>query len=87
MVAFAWPIASNTSSRRGKGYVSNNKQQNREKSDIKFDLGNSDLNEEQKEILTQFLNRNMDVFATNLQELMFYLTLFLTNEFLCFELK
>jgi outer membrane protein OmpA-like peptidoglycan-associated protein len=33
---------------------SNNKQQNREKSDIKFDLGNSDLNEEQKEILTQF---------------------------------
>jgi hypothetical protein len=48
---------------------SNNKQQNREKSDIKFDLGNSDLNEEQKEILTQFLNQNRNVFATNLQEL------------------
>jgi dsDNA-binding SOS-regulon protein len=45
-----------------------NKQQNREKSDIKFDLGNSDLNEEQKEILTQFLNQNRNVFATNLQE-------------------
>ena len=48
---------------------SNNKQQNLEKSDIKFDLGNSDLNEEQKEILTQFLNQNRNVFATNLQEL------------------
>jgi dsDNA-binding SOS-regulon protein len=45
---------------------SNNKQQNREKSDIKFDLGNSDLNEEQKEILSQFLNQNRNVFATNL---------------------
>jgi dsDNA-binding SOS-regulon protein len=33
---------------------------------IKFDLGNSDLNEEQKEILTQFLNQNRNVFATNL---------------------
>ena len=44
---------------------SNNKQQNREKSDIKFELGNSDLNEEQKEILTQFLNQNRNVFATN----------------------
>ena len=48
---------------------SNNKQQNLEKSDNKFDLGNSDLNEEQKEILTQFLNQNRNVFATNLQEL------------------
>ena len=48
---------------------SNNKQQNRQKSDIKFDLDNSDLNEEQKEILTQFLNQNRNVFATNLQEL------------------
>ena len=48
---------------------SNNKHQIRKKSDIKFDLGNSDLNEEQKEILTQFLNQNRDVFATNLQEL------------------
>jgi dsDNA-binding SOS-regulon protein len=31
--------------------------------------GNSDLNEQQKEILTQFLNQNRNVFATNLQEL------------------
>ena len=47
----------------------NNKHQIRKTSDIKFDLGKSELNEEQKEILTQFLIRNMDVFATNLQEL------------------
>ena len=47
----------------------NNKLQIRKTSDIKFDLGKLELNEEQKEILTQFLNRNMDVFATNLQEL------------------
>jgi hypothetical protein len=46
-----------------------NKHQIRQKSDIKFDLGKSELNEEQKEILTQFLNQNRDVFATNLQEL------------------
>jgi hypothetical protein len=40
---------------------SNNKQQNRQRSDIKIDLGNSDLNEQQKEILTQFLNQNRNV--------------------------
>jgi len=47
-------------------YQSNNKYQIRKKSDIKFDLSNSELNEEQKQILTQFLNQNRDVFATNL---------------------
>ena len=48
---------------------SNNKHQIRQQSDIKFDLGKSELNEEQKKILTQFLNKNRDVFAINLQEL------------------
>jgi hypothetical protein len=47
----------------------NNKHQIRQQSDIKFDLGKSELNEEQKKILTQFLNQNRDVFAINLQEL------------------
>ena len=42
----------------------NNKHQIGKKSDIKFDLGKSELNEKQK----LFLNQNRDVFATNLQE-------------------
>ena len=48
---------------------SSNKHQIQQKSDIKFDLGKSEINEEQIEILNKFLNQNRDVFATNLQEL------------------
>ena len=49
--------------------INENQNSNKSKSTIKFDLSQSQLNHQQKQKLLTFLNKNRDVFATNLSEM------------------
>ena len=49
--------------------INENQNSNKSKSTIKFDLSHSELNHQQKQKLQPFLNKNRDVFATNLSEM------------------
>jgi hypothetical protein len=49
--------------------INENQNSNKSKSTIKFDLSQSELNHQQKQKLQPFLNKNRDVFATNLSEM------------------